>query len=101
MTLITITTIIDLSGSGIKHSTKKPEKQRQEGVPNDDSNIFIILLYDATKDTEGKLLGHTGAGKSTTSHFLAGSHLKRHRNTGHKYPANVRKQKITSVMVNM
>ena len=65
-----IGTIIDPLDSGIKHSTKKPEKERQGHASKEGKNVCLLL-------------GHNDAGKRTISFFLAGLQTKRDRNTSH------------------
>ena len=69
----------------------------------------MLLLYDESLAAGEQLhskdvclfLGHTGAGKSTTLHFLAGSQMKIDSKTGHIYPTNVKSRFVSSATLNL
>ena len=75
-----------------KISSKVLRTAMKEVRPFNFSKMFE--LYDLTekesKQVENEdivlLLGHTGAGKSTTIHFLAGAQMDYDKKTGHIYP---------------
>ena len=67
-------------------SSYKAMKDVLIGVRPFDINEMVQLYGEAEETTKQVsneniilLLGHTGTGKSTTIHFLAGSHLKKHK----------------------
>ena len=57
----------------------------------------MLKLHKKTLETSTTLknkdiilcIGHTGVGKSTTIHFVAGSKMKKDHKTGHIYPTDV------------
>ena len=67
----------------------------------------MLKLHQKTSETSTTLknkdiilcIGHTGAGKSTTIHFLAGSTMKKDRKTGHIYPLNVINDDLKEVKI--
>ena len=66
---------------------------------------YMLDLYDKTSDAAKQVenedviivLGHTGAGKSTTIHFLAGSTMVRDKKTGHIYPDKINNAALSNV----
>ena len=66
---------------------------------------YMLDLYDKTEHAAKQVLnedavivlGHTGAGKSTTIHFLAGSKMVRDKKTGHIYPDKITNKALSNV----
>ena len=86
-------------------AVQKMRKVLNDIKPFGIKKMLTLLLHDqilaAAKLIEGKdvclLLGHTGAGKSTTIHFLAGSKMKVDPNTDHIFPVNVKSEELKKI----
>ena len=113
---------LEMEGLGTTHIYEEVGDAKENALQRDWTNAFVKIknvlgdlrpfdikkmlhLYDQTaaaaQRVKGKdiclLLGHTGAGKSTTIHFLAGSKMVQDPKSLHIFPTDVKTEELKKI----